>query len=280
MATTRRKTAAKTRGSNTTRPKPAKTAKSKAATSKAATSKAARSKASASEVVSRAAAKTAGSTTAKRVRKAVRKPAATKRPARRPNRAPRALSLHVGLNAVDPNHYAGWSGELFACEFDANDMANLARSKGMTPTVLLTRAATRRAVLAEIRGVADELRAGDLFLLTYSGHGGQVPDANDDEDDHRDETFCLFDGQLIDDELYLALGRFAKGVRVLVLSDSCHSGTVVRARVDAPVFDADGRPDAIRETVYVQAPDGDGRRPAPVAPAGGRVRRRYATRRR
>ena len=34
-----------------------------------------------------------------------------------------ALSLHLGLNAVDPVHYGGWSGELAACERDATDMA-------------------------------------------------------------------------------------------------------------------------------------------------------------
>jgi hypothetical protein len=33
---------------------------------------------------------------------------------------------------------------------------------------------------------------------------------------------------LIDDEAYLLLGKFAAGVRVLVFSDSCHSGTVVK----------------------------------------------------
>ena len=32
------------------------------------------------------------------------------------------LSLNLGLNAVDPSAYAGWSGPLAACEFDANDM--------------------------------------------------------------------------------------------------------------------------------------------------------------
>jgi hypothetical protein len=34
---------------------------------------------------------------------------------------------------------------------------------------------------------------------------------------------------LIDDELYASWARFAAGVRILVLSDSCHSGTVTRA---------------------------------------------------
>ena len=32
-----------------------------------------------------------------------------------------------------------------------------------------------------------------------------------DEGDSRDETWCLFDGELIDDELYFALSRFALG---------------------------------------------------------------------
>ena len=41
-----------------------------------------------------------------------------------------ARSLHIGLNAVAPAHYGGWSGPLAACEFDANDMADVARSRG------------------------------------------------------------------------------------------------------------------------------------------------------
>jgi len=141
----------------------------------------------------------------------------------------KACSLHIGLNAVDPAAYAGWSGPLAACEFDATDMAAIAKSRAMKPTVLLTKKATRARTLAAIRAAAKTLQAGDLFFLTYSGHGGQVPDVSGDEDDKQDETWCLYDGQLIDDELYRELAKFAAGVRVLVLSDSCHSGTVTRA---------------------------------------------------
>jgi metacaspase-1 len=144
-----------------------------------------------------------------------------------------ARSLHIGLNAVAPSHYGGWSGPLAACEFDANDMADLARSRGISPKVLLTKTATRARVLSGIRAATSRLKKGDLFLLTYSGHGGQVPDVTGEETDNRDETWCLFDGELIDDELYFALSRFAPGVRILVLSDSCHSGTVTRAPVSA-----------------------------------------------
>ena len=141
---------------------------------------------------------------------------------------PKAMSLHIGLNAVDPKAYAGWSGPLAACEFDANDMAAIAKTQGMNSTVLLTKKGTRSAALAGMRAAAKALKSGDLFFMSYSGHGGQVPDTSGDEPDGQDETWCLYDGQLIDDELYLELSRFAAGVRILVLSDSCHSGSVTR----------------------------------------------------
>jgi hypothetical protein len=66
------------------------------------------------------------------------------------------------------------------------------------------------------------------LLLTYSGHGGQIPDVNGDEADQQDETWVLFDRELIDDELYQLWSQFAAGVRIFMLSDSCHSGTVAR----------------------------------------------------
>lgn len=141
---------------------------------------------------------------------------------------PKALSLHIGLNSVNPAHYAGWDGQLKACEFDAQDMAGLAKTQGMKPTLLLSKQATRAKVLAQLAAAAKALKAGDLFFLSFSGHGGQVPDAEGDENDGLDETWCLYDAQLLDDELYLAFAQFAAGVRILLLSDSCHSGTVAK----------------------------------------------------
>jgi hypothetical protein len=67
----------------------------------------------------------------------------------------KAVSIHIGLNAVDPKHYGGWSGDLLACEFDANDMAAIAHAAGMTSTLLLTNKATRAAV------------SGDLLFVSY-----------------------------------------------------------------------------------------------------------------
>jgi hypothetical protein len=141
---------------------------------------------------------------------------------------PKGIALTIGLNSVDPKHYGGWSGELNACEADAEDMADIAKSRNFKVKTLLTKAATRAKVAGEISKAAGTLKSGDIFMLSYSGHGGQLPDLSHDEPDAQDETWCLYNGELVDDELYALLGRFARGVRILAFSDSCHSGTVVK----------------------------------------------------
>jgi metacaspase-1 len=144
---------------------------------------------------------------------------------------PKGISVHVGLNKVDPAHYDGWDGELAACEFDAKDMAALAKARKFKPKTLLTKQATAAAVIGALTDAAGQLKTGDFLLFTYSGHGGQVPDKNGDEKDRLDETWVLYDRELIDDELYGIWSLFAPGVRIFVLSDSCHSGTVTRGRL-------------------------------------------------
>lgn len=157
----------------------------------------------------------------------------------------KGISLHIGLNFVNPAHYGGWDGELKACEFDARDLKAIADGKGFRSSLLLTEQATAEAVIAGILDAAKRLSSGDLFLLTYSGHGGQVPDTNGDEtdDERQDETWVLWDRQLIDDELWNLWRRFKPGVRIFVLSDSCHSGTVTR---QMPAFPATGPVPRIR----------------------------------
>jgi hypothetical protein len=137
-------------------------------------------------------------------------------------------SLSIGLNFVDPAGYDGWDGKLAACEKDADDMFAIANAQGYAAQVLKREKATSAAVLAALANAAKTVKAGEHFFLTYSGHGGQVPDTNGDEPDHYDETWCLYDRMLLDDELYAMFGRFAPGARIFVLSDSCHSGSVTR----------------------------------------------------
>ncbi|MCA1577735.1 MAG: caspase family protein [Acidobacteria bacterium] len=142
----------------------------------------------------------------------------------------KGFSINIGLNSVDPAHYNGWDGALAACEFDAHDMYDIAGTRNFnTRHLLLTRDATSDAVVGLITEAANTLEGGDILLLTFSGHGSQVPNLNDDgETDGLDETWLLYDRELLDDELYALWARFKPGTRVFMLSDSCHSGSVSR----------------------------------------------------
>ncbi|UBV44109.1 caspase family protein (plasmid) [Deinococcus taeanensis] len=141
---------------------------------------------------------------------------------------PRGVSLHIGLNRVDPSAYGGWDGALSGCHNDASAMKGIADQAGYTSTLLRDGEATADLVTEQIGLAATQLQGGDTFFLTYSGHGGQVPDANGDEADGQDETWVLYDRMMIDDELNALWSQFAADVRIVILSDSCHSGTVAR----------------------------------------------------
>jgi hypothetical protein len=179
-----------------------------------------------------------------------------------------SMSIHIGLDQVDPQRYEGWRGALPACEADARAMAALAEGQGIVRrTLLLTADATYDRVMAELATAAAMLRSGDYVLLTFAGHGAsferiETPMASDpggqdaddpDARDGRDEAWCLYDTWVLDDELHDRFCRFAAGVRICVVSDSCFSGTVTRDD------QAGGSIPARRSLV----PQGDGR---PVGP--------------
>lgn len=138
------------------------------------------------------------------------------------------ISLHIGLNSVDPKAYFGWSGKLYACEQDAKDMFDLAIRRGFTATQLLTKQGTGKAFFEFLDYCAANCKKGDTVFITYSGHGGQLFDQSNDEKDKADETICLYDGQVPDDEINAAFARLRKGVKIIFITDSCHSGTVNR----------------------------------------------------
>ena len=144
--------------------------------------------------------------------------------------AAHGFALCIGLNSVNPQFYEGWSGELSGCENDANALAHWLETKNFSSVEkLLTKQATRDQVMLKLKLLAELAIPGDLVVVTNSSHGGQIPDFDSTEADGMDETICMYDGQLIDDELELCWSRFRRGVRIVFVSDSCHSGTVMRA---------------------------------------------------
>jgi metacaspase-1 len=159
--------------------------------------------------------------------------------------ASEGISLHLGVNRVSPEHYGGygggWEGELQNCEQDAVDLQTISGDRGFAASALLTGAATTEAVRAAVTDAAESMRSGDIFVLTYSGYGGTVPDRNSDEH-HQETTWVLYDRQMPEDELTSLLGLFESGVRVLVIDDSSIPGTVRRAMLTIDELVDSGEP--------------------------------------
>jgi len=137
----------------------------------------------------------------------------------------------LGCTKLAPAAYDGWEGECPGCDRDLYRWAKLHHDTGFDGvTALYNAAATKPNIKAVFKTACAQLNSGDLLSLYFSGHGGQLPDISGDELDGKDETLCLFDGELIDDQIAVYLNMVPRGVGVLFVTDSCNSGTNVRGR--------------------------------------------------
>ncbi|HEX6368496.1 MAG TPA: caspase family protein [Longimicrobium sp.] len=135
---------------------------------------------------------------------------------------PRAMSIHIGINddgrrvVLNDSETAAWQ------------MAGLAWQAGYGSILVLRgQEATRGAVHAALAGASQALREGDSLFVSFSGHGGQEPD-HDGDDGGFDESWCLYDGPLLDDKLAGYWRLFDAGVRIVVVSESCFAGGLGR----------------------------------------------------
>jgi hypothetical protein len=137
------------------------------------------------------------------------------------------LALCIGIN-----DYPGTDSDLSGCVNDANDWGTALTDRGFTVTKLIDAAANGKAMREGIASVIETADRGDLVVIQYSGHGSFVPDDDGDEPDDTDECLCPYDimqkGPITDDELAELFAARAYGVKVIFISDSCHSGTVSR----------------------------------------------------
>lgn len=149
--------------------------------------------------------------------------------------AKRALCIGI-------NDYPGTGMDLRGCVNDAQDWTAVLTAREYAVQTLLDKRATRAAMKAAFKRLVAATEANDSLVITFSGHGTYQPDTDDDETDGYDEGFCPYDlrtrGALVDDEIRALFQPLARDARLVLISDSCHSGTVTRA---APAdVDADG----------------------------------------
>lgn len=124
-------------------------------------------------------------------------------------------------------------GSCPGCEKDSSLMAKLFRDAyGYPVTLLQSEQATRVNVILAIQDAIRKTPEDGLFILYYSGHGGQeLLNAYNTEEpegaDKEDEYLCLYDTYLLDNEIWQLITR-CKG-RVFCCFDACHSKTMFRS---------------------------------------------------
>ena len=126
------------------------------------------------------------------------------------------------------NNYPGTANDLNGCANDALDWTQLLVSKEFIVETYLDSTVTIGSFKRHLKGLVDEAVAGDIIAVTYSGHGTQIMDYNNDEGDSYDEALYLYDGALADDDIRLILDGLKSGVQCFVAFDSCFSGTGTR----------------------------------------------------
>lgn len=149
-------------------------------------------------------------------------------------------ALCIGIN-----NYPGTHMDLQGCVNDANDWAVTLAERGFAVDKLLDSQATKAAMMSAMEDLIARASKGDSLVITFSGHGTYQPDTDGDEADGLDEALCPYDLQtsgaaLTDDEIKALFATRKDGVRIVLISDSCHSGTVTRAA--AAEAGADTRP--------------------------------------
>ncbi len=154
---------------------------------------------------------------------------------------------HAGDRAllVGVGRYAQLDARLSGVSLDIQMMTEFARLLGFEKDAIKVlaheEASTRQVVAAVEDWLIEGVGPEDRVLFYFSGHGSQIPDDNQDENDAFDEVLLMYDaaieqqarhttltGVLVDDVFSTLLARMDSR-NILVILDACHSGSATRS---------------------------------------------------
>lgn len=142
----------------------------------------------------------------------------------------KAASLHIGINTVDQKFYGGKVPDLNGCVPDMIELSKLFAELGYKTHTLRNSEATIQKIRDTILELGNALSPSGILVITYAGHGAPLQNKdNDDEATGKDQAWVTYDGFLLDDELNIIFSNLQANIRVLLLSDSCYSGSMLRA---------------------------------------------------
>ena len=154
-------------------------------------------------------------------------------------------ALLIGINLYDENSLIQINN-LDGCVNDVTAMRNfllthytdMIVSGNQQLLTLWNEQATRGNVIQAFKTHLCQAQAGDIVFIQYSGHGSSnitAPEFQQYTADNEEQTWVLYDSRtdggldLADKELALLLEEVGKTqAHIVVVSDSCHSGSVTR----------------------------------------------------
>lgn len=140
------------------------------------------------------------------------------------------------------NDYLGTANDLAGSVNDAEDLAGALRAAHAKKVVkFIDQAGTKFNIERAFLKMIADAQAGDTILFSYSGHGSQEPEpaGRNGEADGKNENFLLSGyttkgpgtkERIVDDEIFAWLQKAdQKGINVVFVADSCHSGSMNRS---------------------------------------------------
>jgi len=177
--------------------------------------------------------------------------------------APASAAELYGL-VVGIDDYVGEGNDLDGAANDAADVAQSLTRAGAKEVVRLVNAeATKERIHAAWEDLTAKAQPGDTIVFTYAGHGSHEPEpmGRHDEADGLNENFLLgkflpfgpgTKERILDDEMFEWVQEAdKKGVKVVFVADSCHSGGMERSasapgvrfrKMETPTIAADQLP--------------------------------------
>ena len=155
--------------------------------------------------------------------------------------APASAAELYGL-VVGIDDYVGEGNDLDGAANDAQDVAQSLTRAGAKEVIRLVNAeASKERIFAAWEDLTAKAQPGDTIVFTYAGHGSQEPEpkGRHDEADGLNENFLLgkflplgpgTKERILDDEMFEWVQQAdKKGVKVVFVADSCHSGGMERS---------------------------------------------------
>lgn len=153
------------------------------------------------------------------------------------------FTLLIGINKYHPTSAVT---PLSGCQNDVQAVREFLlkhfSTQGGGVLTLINEQATRANVVAAFRDHLGQAGPGDTVLIYYSGHGSQNTTAVEFQSstpDKREEGWVLYDSRLpgnydlADKEIALLLETLGRrNPEIVVVADSCHSGSVTRSTED------------------------------------------------